>query len=68
VTYEQIEKTTQSLKLGKLKSLNLFDVFESEKLGLGKKSMAVSFIFQDEEKTMTDKDTDALMTKITAAF
>ncbi len=68
VSYEQIEKTTQSLRLGKLKSLNLFDVFESEKLGAGKKSMAVSFIFQDEEKTMTDKDTDSIMAKITAAY
>lgn len=68
VSYEQIEKITQLLRISKLTSLNLFDVFESEKLGAGKKSMAVSFIFQDEEKTMTDKDTDAIMAKITAAY
>lgn len=58
--HEQIEK----LKLEKLKAIKLFDVFESEKLGAGKKSLAVNFTFVDEEKTLTDKEIDAWMTKI----
>ena len=39
------------LKLPKLKGIRLFDVFESDKLGVNKKSMALSFTFVDEEKT-----------------
>lgn len=62
--YEQVEKATWGAKVNKLTSVNLFDVFESEKLGANKKSMAVSFTFLDEEKTMTDKDIDGMMSKI----
>ena len=68
VQYQQIEKTTFAAKLGKLKNVNLFDVFESEKLGANKKSMAVSFTFLDEEKTMTDTEIDAMMNKIIGAY
>jgi phenylalanyl-tRNA synthetase beta chain len=42
----------------------LFDVFESEKLGANKKSMALSFFFSDETKTLTDKEVDGMMAKI----
>jgi len=54
--------------LTKLQSMRLFDVFESDKLGIGKKSMAVNFTFLDEEKTLTDKETDAMMGKIISSF
>ncbi len=66
--YQQIEKTTYAAKVSKLKSVNLFDVFESDKLGAGKKSMAVSFTFLDEEKTLTDKEIDEMMSKLSAAY
>ena len=66
--YEQVEKATWASKVNKLTSVNLFDVFESEKLGANKKSMAVSFTFLDEEKTMTDKDIDGMMSKIIACY
>ncbi|GAB2837016.1 phenylalanine--tRNA ligase subunit beta [Ferruginibacter profundus] len=68
IAYQQIEKTTFAAKLNKLKNLSLFDVFESEKLGANKKSMAVSFTFLDEEKTMTDSEIDAMMNKIIGAY
>jgi len=64
ILYQQIEKTTFAAKLNKLKNVSLFDIFESEKLGANKKSMAVSFTFLDEEKTMTDKEIDGMMSKI----
>lgn len=64
VLYQQIEKITNEANIPKLTGMQLFDVFENEKLGAGRKSMAISFTFVDEEKTMTDKDTDALMTRI----
>ena len=66
--YEQVEKATYGAKVSKLQSVNLFDVFENEKLGADKKSLAVSFTFLDEEKTMTDKDIDAMMGRIIASY
>jgi phenylalanyl-tRNA synthetase beta chain len=52
-----------------LKEVNLFDVFQDEsKLGEGKKSYAVSFIFEDTEKTLQDKEIDAAMTQLQQAF
>ena len=68
ILYQQIEKATFATKVNKLKNVSLFDVFESEKLGANKKSMAVSFTFLDEEKTMTDAEIDAMMNKIIGAY
>jgi phenylalanyl-tRNA synthetase beta chain len=62
--YEEVEKTVQKIKLEKLQTVKLFDIFESEKLGTGKKSMAVNFTFLDVEKTLTDKEIDGWMNKI----
>lgn len=68
VAYQQVDNATRAAKVSKLQSVNLFDVFENEKIGAGKKSMAVSFTFLDEEKTMTDKDIDAMMAKIVNTY
>ncbi|MCW3087840.1 MAG: phenylalanyl-tRNA synthetase beta chain, partial [Sediminibacterium sp.] len=67
-TYDSIEQVVKKSKLGKLSDLRLFDVFESEKLGAGKKSMAISFTFSDEEKTLTDKEVDAMVAKLIQNF
>ena len=66
--YEKIEAAVSSLKISKLKGINLFDVFESDKVGAGKKSMAMSFSFRDEEKTLTDEEVEQLMQKIISIF
>ena len=66
--YEEVEKATYSANIKKLTAVTLFDVFESEKLGTDKKSMAVSFTFLDEEKTMTDKEIDGMMQKIISSY
>ena len=68
ITYESVEKATKNARVNKLVTMNLFDVFVSEKLGPGKKSLAVNFVFQDEEKTMTDKEIDSMMGKIIIAY
>lgn len=68
IRYEQIEKTVQGLKITKLKQMNLFDVFESEKLGTDKKSMAVNFVFSDDSKTLTDAEIDSMMNKLIKGF
>jgi phenylalanyl-tRNA synthetase beta chain len=64
LNYEEVEKSVQKIKPLQLQSLRLFDIFESDKLGAGKKSMAVSFTFLDKEKTLTDKEIDGWMNKI----
>ena len=66
--YDQVEKATHAAKVSKLTKVDLFDIFESEKLGANKKSMAVSFTFLDEEKTLTDKEIDSMMNKIIGAY
>lgn len=66
--YQHLESTLKQLQLKSLKDVKLFDIFESEKLGAGKKSMAVNFTFLDEEKTLTDKEIDAWMNKIMLAL
>ena len=62
--YQEVEEQLGKLRLSKLQEVKLFDVFESEKLGAGKKSMAINFTFLDEEKTLTDKEIDSWMNKI----
>lgn len=66
--FADVESTVKKVKLDKLQDIQLFDIFESEKLGAGKKSLALSFTFLDREKTPTDKEIDAMMYKIMAAL
>jgi phenylalanyl-tRNA synthetase beta chain len=51
-----------------LKEVDLFDVYEGDKLPSGKKSYAVSFLIQDETKTLTDKQIDKVMQKLQQTF
>ncbi|MDI9365785.1 MAG: phenylalanine--tRNA ligase subunit beta [Flavobacterium sp.] len=67
-TFDMIETAVQKTKLNKLTNMRLFDVFESDKLGVGKKSMAVNFTFLDEEKTLVDKEVDSMINKLIATF
>ena len=64
VTYGAVESLLQGLQISKMKEFKLFDVFESERLGADKKSMAISFTFSDKEKTLTDQETDTMMHRI----
>lgn len=62
--YVAIEGSVRSSGVSKLKNMELFDLFESDKLGLDMKSVAITLTFLDEEKTMTDVEIDAMMQKI----
>lgn len=62
--YGEIKDQINKLRLNKLQDVKLFDVFESEKIGQDKKSMAINFTFLDEEKTLTDKEIDSWMNRI----
>jgi phenylalanyl-tRNA synthetase beta chain len=68
VPFAEVEQAADSLKSNILEKVNLFDVFESEKLGKDKKSYAVSFIFRHPERTLTDKEIDKVMTKLITLF
>ena len=64
VTYEDIRRVVEQSEKKLLKSMTLFDVYEGKNLPAGKKSYAISMILQDNEKTMQDKQIDAVMNKI----
>jgi phenylalanyl-tRNA synthetase beta chain len=64
VEFEQVEKIAYQTEKKLLKGVKLFDVYEGDKLPEGKKSYAVNFILQDNEKTLNDKQIDAIMQKL----
>ena len=64
IAYSAIEKIARDSEKRLLKSVNLFDVYEGNKLPKGKKSYAVSFIFQDQNDTLKDKQIDSIMEAI----
>jgi len=66
VEFAQIEQIASQTEKKLLKKVELFDVYEGDKLPVGKKSYAVNFILQDTEKTMNDKQIDAIMQKLIA--
>jgi len=66
VEFAQIEQVARQTEKKLLKKVELFDVYEGDKLPAGKKSYAVNFILQDEEKTMGDKQIEAIMNKLIA--
>ena len=68
LSYSEVEKTVKTVRLDKLQEIKLFDIFESDKLGKEKKSMAVRFTFLDAEKTLTDKEIDSMMNSIMTAL
>ena len=68
VEFAQIEQIARQTEKKLLKNVELFDVYEGDKLPAGKKSYAVNFILQDEEKTMGDKQIDAIMQKLIASL
>jgi len=69
VTFGDIRQLANKTAKKMLSGVNLFDVFEDEqKLGAGKKSCAVSFVFEDPEKTLQEKEIDHLMQQLQQAF
>lgn len=64
VTFENVYRIAKLTEKSLLKNINLFDVYEGDKLPEGKKSYAVSFVMQDNSKTLTDVQIDKVMSKI----
>ena len=68
VTFAQIEETIRKTERKLLKDVTLFDVYEGKNLPEGKKSYGVAITLQDDEKTMNDRQIDAVMQKIIKAL
>lgn len=68
VTYDSIYNIARQTEKTLLKDINLFDVYEGKNLAEGKKSYALSFIIQDNSKTLTDVQIDKIMSKLQKNF
>lgn len=68
VSFGQIETIARKQEKKLLKDINLFDIYQGKNLEKGKKSYAVSFVLQDDEKTLTDQLVEGVMSKIQQAL
>lgn len=68
VTFKEVYNLANQSEKSLLKGVDLFDVYQGDKLPEGKKSYAVSFVLQDANKTLEDKQIDKIMQKLQATF
>jgi len=68
VSFDKLQFVAQKTERKLLKEVNVFDVYKGDKIPEGKKSYALSFILQDEEKTLTDKQIDSIVQKLIVNF
>jgi phenylalanyl-tRNA synthetase beta chain len=68
VTYAEIEKIARKTEQQLLKEMNVFDVYEGDKMAAGKKSYAISFVLQNTDKTLTDEEIEGTMSKLLKQF
>ena len=68
ITYKELEELAFSAERKLLKTVNLFDIYEGDKLEAGKKSYAISFMLQDDEATLNDKQIDNVMQKLIKTY
>jgi len=68
VHFSEIKNISNKTVKNILKEIDLFDIYKGDKIENGKKSYAVSFHFQDDKKTLTDKEVDKAMSKLIKNF
>lgn len=68
VTFRQLRDKAFDVERKLLRSVNLFDVYEGKNIAEGKKSYALSFILQDDEKTLTDQEIEKVLGRLMKAF
>lgn len=68
VQYAEIERIALKTEPKLIRSIHAFDVYEGDKIAAGKKSYAVSFTLQDEQKTLTDQEIENVMGRLTKAY
>lgn len=68
ISFENLRRAALSVEKKLLKSVDLFDVYRGKNLPEGKKSYALTFKIEDDEKTLTDKQIDKIMNKLKIKF
>ena len=68
VSFEQISKLARQTERKLLRAINVFDVYEGENIGEGKKAYSVNFMLQDATQTLTDVAIDKTMQRLMTAF
>ena len=68
IQFNDLKRIATQTEKTLLKDVNVFDVYAGDKLPKGKKSYALSFILQDEEKTLTERNIEATMQKLIHSF
>lgn len=68
ITFQHLEQVTRKTDKKIIQSVHVFDVYKGEKLPAGKKSYALSFTLQDQDKTLTDPQIDAIIKKLIINF
>jgi phenylalanyl-tRNA synthetase beta chain len=68
ISFNQIEKIAREQGGQLLKDINVFDVYEGENIGAGKKAYALTFVLQDQNKTLDDKTIDNIMDRLMQAY
>lgn len=68
VKFDDIRKLAAKLERSLVNRINVFDVYEGDKIDNGKKAYAMSFYLQDQEKTLTDKVIDKTMNRLMQGF
>ncbi|MGW8122241.1 phenylalanine--tRNA ligase subunit beta [Roseivirga echinicomitans] len=68
IKFDDIRKLAEKLERSLINRINVFDVYEGDKIDTGKKAYAISFYLQDQEKTLTDKVIDKSMSRLMQGF
>lgn len=68
ISYGDVLNVVKKQNITLLKETRLFDIFESDKLGVNKKSLAINFTFISEEKTLADNEIDSIINKLIKAL
>lgn len=68
ISYQQLEKIAMQTAPQLIKDMGVFDVYQGNKIEAGKKSYALNFMLQDEQKTLTDQEIDSVMKRLIQNF
>ncbi|MCX2739570.1 phenylalanine--tRNA ligase subunit beta [Pontibacter anaerobius] len=68
VTFDEVKKVAFRVERKLLQDVNVFDVYEGDKIEAGKKAYALSFTLQDKQQTLTDKVIDSTMSRLMQQF
>ena len=68
VSYDEIKQIAQSTENKLLSKINVFSIYEGDKIGSENKAYAIAFYLQDQEKTLNDKKIDKIMSKLMYRF